>query len=54
MPRHNFSKANKLVKFFCKEHGISYHEANMWDGTIEVLKHLSDVSKAFVTEFPLG
>ena len=52
LPRHNLGKVNKLVKLFCKEHGVTYHEANMWDGTMEVLKHLNDVSLEFIKEFP--
>jgi len=52
LPRHNLGKVNALVKSFCKEHGVTYHEANMWDGTLEVLKHLAEVSEQFVKEFP--
>ena len=52
IPRHNLGKVHKLVESFCKEHGVSYHEANMWNGTLEVLNHLSDVSKEFVEHFP--
>lgn len=36
IPRHNLGKVNKLVAAFCKEQGVTYHEANMVDGTIEV------------------
>lgn len=52
LPRHNLGKVNALVKIFCKEHGVTYHEANMWDGTIEVLVHLKKVSIEFLKEFP--
>lgn len=52
LPRHNLGKVNQLVKLFCKEHGVTYHEANMIDGTIEVLQHLSKVSAEFIKEFP--
>eukprot|EP01006_Ploeotia_vitrea_P059814 TRINITY_DN74825_c0_g1_i1.p1 TRINITY_DN74825_c0_g1~~TRINITY_DN74825_c0_g1_i1.p1 ORF type:complete len:463 (-),score=-31.18 TRINITY_DN74825_c0_g1_i1:16-1404(-) len=52
LPRHNLGKVNKLVKIFCKDHGVSYHEANMIDGNIEVLQHLHKIAKEFVTEFP--
>ncbi len=52
LPRHNFGKVHKLVEKFCKEHGVTYHETNIWDGTIEVLSHLSAVSKEFLKEFP--
>ena len=52
LPRHNLKKVHELVHSFCKEQGVTYHEANMWDGTIEVLSHLSEVSREFLEEFP--
>jgi len=56
MPRHNLAKAHELVKSFCKEYDVQYHEADLVDGTVEVLKHLQNVSDEFlvdmVKEFP--
>ena len=52
LPRHNLGKVHKLVAKFCKDEGVTYHEANMWVGTIEVLSHLSEVSNEFIREFP--
>ena len=52
LPRHNLPKVHELVKSFCKEQQVKFHEANMWDGTIEVLQHLSTVSVEFIKEFP--
>lgn len=52
MPRHNLPAAHEQVKQFCKKFNVTYHEANMWDGTIEVLSHLQEVSEEFVREFP--
>merc|ERR1711988_1171085 len=56
MPRHNLKKCHDLVESFCKEWGVQYHEADLVDGTFEVLKHLQDVSddfmEEFITEFP--
>ena len=52
LPRHNLGKVNKLVQLFCKENNVTYHEASMWDGTIEVLTHLDKVSEEFIREFP--
>jgi len=52
VPRQHLKTVHVLVESFCKEHGVTYHEANMWDGTIEVLKHLNKVSVEFVSEFP--
>jgi cytochrome b involved in lipid metabolism/fatty acid desaturase len=50
MPRHNLAKAHKLVESFCKEWGVTYHEADLVDGTYEVLRHLSKVSDDFLVE----
>jgi fatty acid desaturase/predicted heme/steroid binding protein len=52
IPRHNLHKAHELVRQFCNEHGVTYHETNMLIGTREVLSHLSKVSKEFVESFP--
>jgi hypothetical protein len=51
LPRHNLKKTHALVKSFCKEWGVQYHEADMVDGTVEVLRHLSKVSNTFVVDF---
>merc|ERR1711956_185755 len=50
MPRHNLAQTHILVKSFCKEWGMKYHEADLWDGTVEVLQHLSSVSDDFIVE----
>jgi len=50
MPRHNLAKAHVLVKAFCKEWGVTYHEADLIDGTVEVLNHLAYVSDKFLVE----
>jgi len=52
LPRHNLKRVNKLVASFCKEQGVSYHEAGMVQGTLEVLRHLNKVSVEFVAHFP--
>lgn len=52
LPRHNLKQVHALVESFCKEHDVTYHETDMWDGTKEVLSHLSKVSTEFVKEFP--
>jgi len=51
IPRHNLKKTHALVKSFCQEWGVKYHEADLIDGSIEVLKHLDDVADEFVREF---
>ena len=52
LPRHNLKQVHTLVESFCKEQGVSYHEATMMKGTMEVLTHLSKVSVEFIKEFP--
>eukprot|EP00747_Dinoflagellata_sp_TGD_P144359 gnl/TRDRNA2_/TRDRNA2_176483_c0_seq1.p1 gnl/TRDRNA2_/TRDRNA2_176483_c0~~gnl/TRDRNA2_/TRDRNA2_176483_c0_seq1.p1 ORF type:complete len:533 (+),score=91.49 gnl/TRDRNA2_/TRDRNA2_176483_c0_seq1:108-1601(+) len=51
MPRHHLKQSHELVKSFCKEWGVKYHEADLVDGTREVLHHLAHVSDDFVKEF---
>ena len=52
LPRHNLKKVHALVESFCKEYEVTYHEADMYTGTVEVLSHLSKVSAEFIAEFP--
>jgi len=52
LPRHNLKQVHTLVESFCKEQGVTYHEAGMIDGNIEVLQHLSKISMEFIKEFP--
>jgi len=52
LPRHNLAQVNTLVKSFCKEQGVTYHEAGLFSGNVEVLTHLSKVSAEFIKEFP--
>lgn len=51
IPRHNLKKTHGLVTSFCKEWNVRYHEADLVDGTIEVLKHLANVADDFVIDF---
>jgi len=50
MPRHSLPKCHVVVDSFCKKWGVSYHEADLIDGNIEVLKHLANVSDDFIVE----
>ena len=52
VPRHNLKEVCKLTKEFCKEYGVNYHEAGILEGTKEVIKHLKDLSKEFINDFP--
>jgi hypothetical protein len=37
VPRHNLAAVHAEVARFCREEGMAFHEANMVDGTVEVL-----------------
>jgi hypothetical protein len=50
--RSTASQVHTLVESFCKEQGVTYHEASIYEGTVEVLSHLAEVSAEFVREFP--
>jgi len=52
VPRHHLKAVNALVQKFCKEHGVSYHETDMWTGTREVLDHLQAIANELHAEFP--
>jgi len=52
IPRHNLKRVHERVVKFCKDEGMSFKEADMIDGTIEVLSHLRAVSAEFVEHFP--
>lgn len=52
IPRHNLAAVHELVTAFCKEQGVTYHEASILDGNVEVLQHLAHVSTEFAKEFP--
>jgi acyl-lipid Delta6-acetylenase / acyl-lipid (9-3)-desaturase len=51
IPRHNLARTHEFVRSFCKEWGVTYHEADFVDGTIEVIKHLKNVSDKFLIDF---
>ncbi len=44
MPRNNLGKAQRLVKEFCAERGISYHEVGMLRSYVEIIEFLHRVS----------
>jgi len=50
VPRHHLPKVHELVVSFCKKWDVSYHEATLWEGTCEVVNHLSKVSDDFIVE----
>ena len=52
VPRHNLHKTRALVEPFCAKFGIPYKSTSLTEGTIEVLKHLGDVTKQVMADFP--
>ena len=45
MPRNNLGKARKVVKDFCYQHSVSYHETSVIGSNIEIIKCLNQASR---------
>ncbi len=43
IPRNKLRKAQQIVRAFCKEHNIAYHETGMLQSYREILGHLHQV-----------
>ena len=44
MPRNNQRKVEKIVKAFCRERSVAYHEAGVLQAYREILQHLHEVA----------
>ena len=44
MPRNNLKKAQVIVRAFCQERGLPYHESGVWQSNKEILGFLHEVS----------
>ncbi|NQW22800.1 MAG: acyl-CoA desaturase [SAR202 cluster bacterium] len=44
MPRNNLKKAQPIVRSFCEEKGIPYHQTSVWQSNKEILGFLHEVS----------
>jgi len=44
MPRNNLKKAQPIVRSFCQERGIPYHETGVWRSKVEILTFFHEVS----------
>ena len=44
MPRNNLKKAQVIVRAFCQERGIPYHETGVWQSNKEILTFFHEVS----------
>lgn len=52
IPRNNLGKAQHIVKTFCKEYDIPYHETGFIQSYREIFQHFNDVSAELRTESP--
>lgn len=52
IPRHNLKAVRAMVEPLCAKHGIPYRCTGLFEGSVETLTHLSDVTNALVKEFP--
>jgi fatty acid desaturase len=43
MPRGNLAQAQHIIRAYCREHGIAYHETSVLQSYREILAHLRDV-----------
>jgi fatty acid desaturase len=43
MPRPNLRRAQTLVRAFCAQHGVPYHETGLLHSYVQVLRHLHEV-----------
>jgi fatty acid desaturase len=44
MPRNNLSKCQAIVRQFCAEKGVSYHETGLWASYKEGFRHLNETT----------
>ena len=44
MPRNRLKNARPVVRAFCADHGVTYHETGFWRSNREILSHLHAVS----------
>jgi len=52
MPRHNLGRMSAMVRRTCEKHNIPYHATSLWEGTVEVIRHLKEVSVDAFHNFP--
>lgn len=50
MPRKNLRRAQKIVREFCREKSISYHETSVLGSNLEMLRFLHEVSRPLRTK----
>lgn len=52
MPRNNLPEMAAMVRRVCQKHGIPYKSTSLWEGTMEVLAALKDISQEAFYKFP--
>ena len=50
MPRNRLKEAKEVVKGFCRDQGLPYHETGVWQSNKEVLGYMHEVSAALRRE----
>jgi fatty acid desaturase len=43
IPRNKLREARTVIKQFCDDHGVSYHETSVWQSYVEIASHLDKV-----------
>jgi fatty acid desaturase len=53
IPRNNLKTARSVVKAYCIERGISYHETTMWQSYKEISQYLQAIARSVYVNEPL-
>ncbi|OYN87501.1 fatty acid desaturase family protein [Parenemella sanctibonifatiensis] len=51
MSRPNLARVVPIVKDFCREQGIDYHATTLWQGYVEVARHIDEVGHGDIDMF---
>jgi fatty acid desaturase len=51
VPRHNLHRIAPRLKDLCKKHNVPYHSTTLFQGSVEILQHLSSLTEA-IEHFP--
>ena len=52
IPRNKLRKAQEVIKSFCREHSIAYHETSVLQSYREILGHFHEISALIHDEKP--
>lgn len=54
MPRPNLRLSQPLIRDFCQQQGVAYHETTLWDSYAQALAHLHEVGQGAEQEYDRG